>query len=201
MNILENIKTKEIADDKPTLKRWLLELARDILIPALVAYFLFGIVFRVVIVNGPSMNPTLNNGDLLVMRHVGATIGRGDIVVVKKDAPVLFEKYIIKRVIATGGDSLDIDYSTGAVLLNGKELNELYINEATMTDLGIEFPVVVPDGCYFVMGDNRNNSLDSRHPEIGFITRDEVFGDILFSISSFSAPTDYSNVYKEGSEL
>ncbi len=134
----------------------------------------FTFAFRVVGVSGESMVPTLQNGDWLAVRAVNTSVDRGDIVVITQ--PNSLNEPLIKRVIAVGGDTLDIDFVTGEVYVNGERLDEPYIAEATRRGFDTSFPLTVPEGCLFVMGDNRNNSLDSRSSTIGFIDERYVLG-------------------------
>ena len=137
----------------------------------------FSLLFRVVVVSGPSMNNTLINGDwlLLLSNIFYSEPQRGDIIVASKDS---FDdgKPIIKRVIATQGQEVDIDFVTGLVYVDGTALDEPYTLTPTNLNEGIEFPLTVEDGCIFVMGDNRNVSKDSRSTEIGQIDCREVLG-------------------------
>ena len=134
----------------------------------------FTFAFRVVGVSGESMVPTLQNGDWLAVRAVNTSVERGDIVVITQ--PNSLNEPLIKRVIAVGGDTLDIDFITGEVFVNGERLDEPYIAEATHRGFDTTFPLTVPEGYLFVMGDNRNNSLDSRSSTIGFIDERYVLG-------------------------
>ena len=141
----------------------------------------FLLLFRVVVVSGPSMNATLVHGDyLLLINNVLYTEPKqGDIVVAAKESFKNGEP-IIKRVIATEGQWVDIDFDAGVVYVNGTALDEPYTNTPTNIFEGIEFPLMVEDGCIFVMGDNRNESKDSRSPEIGQIDKREVLGKVIF---------------------
>lgn len=134
----------------------------------------FTFAFRVVGVSGESMVPTLQNGDWLAVRAVNMSVECGDIVVITQ--PNSLNEPLIKRVIAVGGDTLDIDFITGEVFVNGERLDEPYIAEATHRGFDTAFPLTVPEGYLFVMGDNRNNSLDSRSSTIGFIDERYVLG-------------------------
>ncbi len=135
------------------------------------------LLFRVVIVDGTSMNHTLLDGDylLLLSNSLYRNVEQGDIVVISKAS---FEDGtpIVKRVIATEGQTVDIDFSTGTVYVDGVALEEDYINSPTYTNGGTEFPLVVEEGCVFVMGDNRGVSLDSRYPEVGLVDEREILG-------------------------
>ena len=144
---------------------------------------IFILLFRIVIVDGTSMNRTLLHGDYILL--LGNLFYQepeyGDIVVISKDsfddgAP------IVKRVIATEGQTVDIDFDAGIVYVDGVPLDEPYTNTPTNTNGGMTFPLEVEDGCVFVMGDNRNKSKDSRYPEIGIIDRREILGKAIFLI-------------------
>ena len=141
----------------------------------------FLLLFRVMVVSGPSMNQTLVHGDyLLLLNNVFYTEPKqGDIIVAAKDSFKNAEP-IIKRVIATEGQWVDIDFEKGIVIVNGTPLDEPYTNTPTNLYEGVQFPLLVAEGCIFVMGDNRNESKDSRSPEIGQIDKREVLGKAFF---------------------
>jgi len=141
----------------------------------------FLLLFRVIVVSGPSMNQTLVNGDyLLLINNILYTQPKqGDVVVAAKESFKNGEP-IIKRVIATEGQWVDIDFETGIVYVNGNALDEPYVNTPTNLYEGVEFPLMVDEGCIFVMGDNRNESKDSRSPEIGLIDQREILGKAIF---------------------
>lgn len=143
---------------------------------AIVVVFAFGV--RTVGVDGASMNYTLLDGDKLLLSSWWYEPTHGDIVVVRRTN----EKPLIKRVIACEGDRLDIDELTGKVILNGKVLSEPYLYCSTPRE-GFTGEVIVPEGYVFVMGDNRINSMDSRHPSIGFIAVEDIMGKALWRIA------------------
>ena len=142
---------------------------------------IFLLVFRVVIVSGPSMNNTLVDGDylLLVNSLFYQNPKYGDIIVASKDSFKNGEP-IIKRVIATEGQTVDIDFDTGVVYVDGEPLAEAYTTSLTTLDEGVSFPLTVDEGCVFVMGDNRDRSQDSRSPQIGQIDRRQIMGRAIF---------------------
>ena len=147
----------------------------DSLIYAMILILLiFTFFFRVVGVNGSSMNPTLSNGDWLTVSAVSKEINVGDIVVITQ--PNSLNEPLIKRVIAKGGDTISIDFIEGVVTVNGIAQYEPYISEKTERMGDFVYPLTVPEGCLFVMGDNRNDSLDSRFKTIGFIDERYVLG-------------------------
>ena len=153
--------------------------ACDSLKGAIITVFLiFALAFRVVGVDGDSMNNTLQNGDWLAVSGVTVNLERGDIVVVNQ--PWERNVPIIKRVIGVEGDTVDIDFEEGRVFVNGKEIYEPYIAEKTTLSYDVVFPVTVGKDEIFVMGDNRNDSLDSRSGKIGMIDVHYVLGKALF---------------------
>lgn len=135
--------------------------------------------FRLVIVSGASMYDTLVDGDylLLVSNTFYHNPAPGDIIVAGKDSFRNGEA-IVKRVIATEGQTVDIDFSTGEVFVDGVKLEEDYVYSPTVYE-GIPFPLTVEAGHIFVMGDNRSVSMDSRNPEIGLIDKREVLGKVI----------------------
>ena len=144
------------------------------------ALLVFSLLFRIVIVSGPSMNQTLTDGDwLLLISNVFYTEPKiGDIIVASKDS---FDNGtpIIKRVIATEGQTVDIDFVQGIVYVDGVALDEEYTNTPTNLREGVSFPLTVDEGCVFVMGDNRNESRDSRSPDIGMVDCREILGKAI----------------------
>ena len=129
------------------------------------------------------MMQTLQNGDRLIVlsNAVYKNPKAGDIIVASKDSFKDGEP-IIKRVIATEGQKVDIDFKTGLVYVDDKVLYEPYINTPTNLYEGVDFPLIVDEGCLFVMGDNRNDSKDSRSVEIGLIDRREILGKAIFLV-------------------
>ncbi len=126
------------------------------------------LIVRLTVVSGISMNPTLQHGDLMVTSGLLYQPARGDIVVLTKEG-FFFSQPIVKRIIAVGGDNININFDLGQVWVNGQLLHEPYIAEATTRSEGLPFPQTVPNGCIFVMGDNRSHSDDSRDPELGMV--------------------------------
>ena len=161
----------------------------------------FLLLFRMVIVSGSSMYSTLWDGDWLIV--LSNTFYRepeqGDIIVACKDSFNDGEA-IIKRVIATEGQTVNIDYEKGIVYVDGRALDEPYTFTPTNYDEGIQLPLVVKEGCIFAMGDNRNSSIDSRYPGIGQIDTREILGKAIFLIYPGNgerdnwAPRDYSRI-------
>ncbi len=147
----------------------------------IVIMMVFLLIFRIIVVSGGSMNQTLQHGDyLLLLNNVFYKEPKqGDIVVFSKDAFKEGEP-VIKRLIATEGQWVDIDFDAGIVYVNGNPLDEPYINTPTFLEEGVSFPLMVEEGCVFVLGDNRNSSKDSRSPEIGQVDKREILGKAIF---------------------
>ena len=147
----------------------------------------FTFLLRIAVVSGESMLPTLQDKDRLIVSYLFYTPKNGDIVIVDCEDSIL-DKVIVKRVIATAGQTVDIDFDAGTVKVDGAVLEESYINNLTQLDEGAhEYPVTVPEGCVFVMGDNRMNSTDSRSPLVGFVPVDDILGKVVLRIFPFSS--------------
>ena len=167
---------KEESAQKKVPGRDLYEWVQALVCSVLIVVVLFTFVIRLIGVDGRSMVPTLQHGDrLLVLNSILYNDYKyGDVVVLRKDS--FLRDPIVKRVIATGGQSVDIDFDTGSVYVDGKLLHEDYINELTFLEEGTEFPLTVPEGSIFVMGDNRNHSSDSRDSRLGTVDTRYVIG-------------------------
>jgi signal peptidase I len=147
-------------------------------VSAVVACILFFIfIAKVDGIKGPSMMQTLQNGDTVILSNLFYTPKYQDIVFIKTTA---YEIPIVKRVIATAGQTVDIDFDKGAVSVNGVELQEDYVNSPTTLQIDFNGPVTVPEGHVFVMGDNRNESSDSRDNRIGMIDVQDILGKVYF---------------------
>lgn len=156
-----------------------------VLVGLILACTLAGRVIRVV---GSSMVPTLHQNDLLLLWSVGYTPQRGDVIVLRKESFLSYP--VVKRVIATGGEHVTVDYTTGTVSVDGVVLDEPYINEL-MVDTGSPnmtvLDVTVPEGSIYVMGDNRNKSSDSRDERLGTVDERYILGKALFRIFPLTA--------------
>ena len=171
--------TQEVSPEKEE-GRDLYEWALALVCSVLAVVLLFTFVIRLIGVDGHSMVPTLQDGDRLLVLNamLDNDYEYGDIVVLRKDT--FLEEPIVKRVIATEGQTVDIDFVSGAVYVDGELLEEDYINEPTYVEEGTEFPLTVPEGSIFVMGDNRNHSSDSRSSDLGTVDTRYVIGKAVF---------------------
>lgn len=150
-----------------------------------VVILVFVFLVRLIGVDGHSMEQTLHHQDQILMSNLFYTPKKGDIVVLTKKS--FMDGPIVKRVIATEGDTVNVNYDTGEVSVNGEILEEPYINEpVSRRNVGdVQFPAVVPEGCVFVMGDNRNHSTDSRFSDVGMVDRRCILGHVLLRIFPF----------------
>ena len=148
---------------------------------ALTAVIIFTFAVRLVLVSGPSMRETLQDQDCLLVLNAPLCGGfeTGDIVIIQRD-DFRDGEPIVKRIVATEGQTVDIDFDAGVVYVDGAALEEDYIRQPTYLEEGLEFPCTVPEGCVFVMGDNRNDSDDSRDPDLGPVDTREILGQAVF---------------------
>ncbi len=183
--------------EKKTWQRELLEWIECFAVALIVVFLLTTFVGRTVKVSGPSMEPTLQDKDMLVVYHLGYTPSNGDIIVLN---PKGDNKPYIKRVIAVGGQTVDfkmnIDAKNGTrfydVYVDGERLEEDYIAEKIATNpqslATEEYPMTVPEGHVFVLGDNRNHSVDSRYETtVGMVNHDDIVGKAIFRFWPFSS--------------
>ena len=152
---------------------------QSLMVALVICVALFIFVVRVIDVSGSSMFPTLHNGDKMIVSGLFYKPKYGDVVVFKTDSydP---NKALVKRVIATEGQEISIDFDRGVVYIDGTPLEEDYIAELTKNKLDFIGPQKVPDGCVFCMGDNRNASTDSRKKEIGMVDERMILGRAFY---------------------
>lgn len=167
-----------------TLYEWL----EEIVIALTLVILVFTFLFRVVTVTGESMLPNFVESQKLIVTNLGHSVEQGTVVVITN----VLNEPIIKRVIATEGQTVDIDYETGVVYVDGEAVDE--------TQFGLEngittrpystleamvFPQTVPEGCVFVLGDNRSVSKDSRYTEVGMVDTRHILGEAVFTLYPF----------------
>ena len=157
----------------------------SLIIALVICVIIFAFFIRIIDVVGTSMNPTLNNNDKMLVSGLFYEPSVGDVVVFKKNEydP---DKALVKRVIAVEGQEINMDFEKGIVYINGQPIVEDYILEPTMNKLDFIGPKTVPEGCVFVMGDNRNASVDSRKTEIGMVDERLILGKAYFVIYPLS---------------
>lgn len=180
--------------DKPGFVREIYDWVDAVVVTLIAVVVLFTFVFRIVGVKGESMLQTLHPDDRVIITNLFYKPQAGDIVVISRNytndenqVKTRDNEPIIKRVIATEGQKVDIDFAAGVVTVDGIQLEEPYINTPTNLHYDITFPQEVPEGCIFVMGDNRNKSLDSRSSEIGMIDERYVLGHAVFRVLPFGS--------------
>ena len=155
-------------------KREILEWLVSIVIAVVVAFVVRTYLFTFVSVSGGSMDNTLADGQKLVVSRFNYTPEQGDIIVFTPDMHP--DTPYIKRVIATEGQTVDID-SRGVVYVDDKVLDEPYIKNTTVLNGDVQFPITVPEDCVFVMGDNRQGSHDGRSLDVSSINENPVAED------------------------
>lgn len=170
---------------KNSLKEELIEWVKAVLSAAVIVAVVFGIFIKPVEVIGRSMEPTLHGGDRLIVWKFCYEPKNGDPVILSENTGL--NEALVKRVIATEGQTVEIT-DTGDVFVDGALLEEDYISELINPDeIGDHaYPVTVPEGHLFVMGDNRNHSTDSRSEQVGFVDVDEVIGKVVFRLLPIS---------------
>ena len=162
----------------------------SVVLALLIIFLCFTFLFRAVNVDGKSMMPTLSDGDWLLVSDT-KEYERGDIIIITQPNDV--DEPLVKRIIAKGGETINIDFTTHEVSVNGELLDEDYIREPTALSYDVEFPYVVPEGCVFAMGDNRNDSLDSRSSRIGPIDERYILGKAVVRLLPFGDICTFSS--------
>ena len=179
-------------EKKQTEGRGAYEWVQALVCSVLTVVLIFTFAVRIVRVSGESMRETLQDQDMLVVLNNWLCGGYepGDIVILQRDDFYGGEP-IVKRVIATEGQTVDIDFDAGVVYVDGTALEEPYTREPTWTQEGTEFPLTVPEGSIFVMGDNRNDSDDSRDSTLGPVDTRCVLGRaLLLAVPGPTADTE-----------
>ncbi len=178
------------------------DMAESIIFSVFIVLLIFTYLLRISDVSGPSMEPTLIEDDRVVITPLFYKPKHNDIIIVDSSK---LDKLIVKRVIGIAGDTVDIDFETGIVSVNGTPVDEQlykpddegnppelkadhFVNTLTTENMGAfeTYPINVPEGYIFVLGDNRNRSKDSKHSELGFVPEDEVVGKVIMRIYPFS---------------
>lgn len=162
----------------------ILEWLETLIFYCFIALLLLTFVFKLILVDGDSMKPTLENGQRILAYNLFYKPEQGDIIIFNNENPAL-EKVLIKRVIAVEGQTVDFDFEKGEVIVDGKVLDEPYIMELTRLREDFAGKVTVPDGCVFVLGDNRNNSTDSRSSYVGMVSEKAIIGKAVFRLFPF----------------
>lgn len=153
----------------------------SVIVSALLAVcVIFSFFFKISTVVGESMENTLQNGDTVIISAITTDVQYGDVVVISQ--PNAYSKVLIKRVIATGGQTVSFDQITGCVLVDGNPVEEPYIKESMEFTYGMTKNYTVPEGKLFVLGDNRNESADSRDVYVGMIDERYVVGKVLYRV-------------------
>lgn len=178
----------------------LADMAESVIYAVFLVLLIFTFLFRIATVEGTSMVPTLQEDDRLIVSNLLYKPEQGDIIIINSVDSHLFAddsqtevteapglgKRIVKRIIAVEGQTVDIDFDLGIVYVDGNQIYESYIADLTTRNEGaFNYPITIPKGYMFVMGDNRLWSKDSRHPEVGLISNDDVMGHVILRISPF----------------
>ncbi len=160
---------------------------------------LFTFAIRLIGVSGPSMQDTLYTGDrLLILNSVFCNFQPGDVVVIN-DYNAQLDDTLVKRIIAVGGQTVDIDFESGVVYVDGNALDEPYAKEPTYKNDGTVFPLTLEEDEVFVMGDNRNHSTDSRSDRLGPVKKGYLQGKALLLLAPGKTPdTDRSDWSRVG---
>lgn len=166
--------------EKMSVNRGIYEWMQSVVLAIILCILVFIFLFRVVNVDGTSMVPTLQDRDKIVVSRLFYKPKQGDIVVLTQRR--FSDRPIVKRIIAVGGQTVDIDFGSGTVMVDGVALDEPYVAEPTYRQMDMDFPVYVDEGCIFVMGDNRNRSTDSRDKRIGVVDKGCIIGRLLFRL-------------------
>ena len=173
---MEEKNTGAAASKRADLYDWINSIIAALIVCVLVFVFLA----RMVNVVGSSMYPTLAENDKIIICNLFYEPKQGDIVVLRKDT--FMDDPIVKRVIALEGQTVNIDFENGIVYIDNTAIDEPYVNELTHERENFEGPFTVPDGCVFVMGDNRNASTDSRAASLGAVDTRYIMGRVYATV-------------------
>lgn len=179
MEITDRLSKRAIAEQKHKTEAffgWVDTIVYAVIFVSIILIFFF----RFFGVDGESMSPTLHTNDRIVLSCFNYTPARGDVVVTGQ--PNVINNRLVKRIIAVGGDKIDIDFTNGIVYVNDTAIQEPYIKEPTAVREDFVGPVYIPEGKVFVMGDNRNDSSDSRRNEIGLIDENYIVGKVVYTL-------------------
>ncbi|MBQ4426756.1 MAG: signal peptidase I [Oscillospiraceae bacterium] len=179
----------KLPEEKTSIMTEIYEWVQSIITALVAGIIMFTFIARPVAVDGTSMLQTLQDKDLVVAWSIGYTPKNGDIIVFETESYT--RGPLVKRVIATGGQTVDIDFSAGIVYVDGEALEEDYTNTLTTRREDFTGPVTVPEGYMFCMGDNRNGSKDSRSSDIGLVDIRCTVGKVFFIL--MPGPSDGDN--------
>lgn len=179
-NVNDEALHSSTANRQFNIKKEILEWVQAIVIALVIALVIRTFVFSLIRVDGHSMVPTLQHNDRLIVTKLMYKPQQGDIIILRP--PMHKNTPFVKRIIALPGQTVDIDFKKHKVLVDGVELKEPYINEPTVQRGDVKFPVVVPENTVFVLGDNRNNSRDSRYSDVGMVPYKSIIGKAVFRI-------------------
>ena len=189
MNDSRSTETVAAAPAKPSFLSDLYDWLEIFAVSIAVIFFLFAFVARIAVVDGSSMNPTLQGNDKLLVRQLFYTPKQGDIIVCQSERYGM-QKPLVKRIIALEGQTVRIDTENWIVYVDDEPLEEdyvLYRAGSPMVGWSYGESYTVPEGHVFVMGDNRNDSLDSRSYLVGPIDERYIIGEVIFRFLPFSS--------------
>lgn len=187
--VLQEADIKETTEEKgESLKDFIFDWIEVLVHAIIVVVICFSFIFRIATIDGPSMMNTLIDGERVIITNLFYEPKVGDIVVISRNKENSVHTMnasntpIIKRIIATEGQTVNIDFDAGTVFVDGVAIDEPYTKTPTNRFYDIKFPVTVDEGCVFVLGDNRNDSIDSRDSSIGMIDTRYILGHAVFRV-------------------